>query len=134
MEPMLEVIIAMVNEQRVILSTVEFIKKLKKEGYEVYLFSNIGEKTFEKLKKKLPELFHYFDGIVVAEQQDDWIQKPYPAAFAKFLARFGLKAHECIFIDNNHKNIKTALNEGFYPILYQAPDQLTYELKAIEIL
>jgi len=133
MKPMLEVIIAMMNEQRVIPSTVKFIKKLKKEGYEVYLFSNIGEKTFEKLEKKFPEIFRYFDGIVVAEQQDDWIQKPYPAAFAKFLARFGLKAHECIFIDNNRQNIKMALIEGFFPILYQSPSQLKHELLALEL-
>lgn len=134
LEPFIDVTIAMMNEQKIIQATFELIKKLKKDGYELYLFSNIGEKTFDKLKRKFPEIFHYFDGIVVTEQQDDWIQKPYPQAFTKFLTRCGLKPEECIFIDNNHNNIKTALNEGFYSILFQSPQQLLHELIAMKIL
>jgi HAD superfamily hydrolase (TIGR01509 family) len=134
LEPFVEVTIAMMNEQKIINSTFEVIKKLKQKGFKLYLFSNIGEKTFAQLEKKFPLLFSYFDGIVVAENHDDWIQKPSPAAFAKFLSRFDLKADECIFIDNSLRNITTAFDEGMYPILFQSPDQLLHELVTLHIL
>lgn len=134
LEPFIEIIIAIMNEQKIIQPTVQLMQRLKAHGYDLYLFSNIGEKTFIELEKKLPNLFDLFDGIVITQEQDNWIQKPYPSAFAKFLSRFNLTARDCIFIDNSHSNVKTALDEGMYPILFKSPAQLFHELNQLNIL
>ncbi|MGE0207036.1 MAG: HAD family hydrolase [Candidatus Babeliales bacterium] len=132
--PFIDVTIAMMNEQKPVKGTIDCIKKLKEHGYKVYLFSNIGEKTFEQLEKKFPVLFSYFNGIVVVQQHDNWIQKPSAASFQKFLKQSHLQAEQCVFIDNSTKNVTTAFYEGFHPILFRSPAQLMHELVHLNIL
>lgn len=134
LSPFIKVIITMMNEQQPINQTVEIIETLKSNGYKLYILSNIGEQTLQQLQKKLPELFNHFNGIAFVEQQDNWIQKPYPQAFEKFLTTFNLQSSECIFIDNSKKNIASATNHGFYGILYTSPKKLLDELTALHAL
>ncbi len=134
LSPFIEVVITMMNEQRPIDRTVKIIETLKRNGYKLYMFSNIGEQTLQQLQKKLPTLFNYFDGIVCVEQQDDWIQKPSGQAFEKFLTTFNLQSSECIFIDNSKKNIASAATHGFHGILYTSPQKLFDELTALHAL
>ena len=54
-----------------------FIERLKQAGYEIYLLSNIGAGFFEDLRKKLPaDLFEPFDGFYLANEKDDYANKP----------------------------------------------------------
>ena len=134
LSPFIEVVITMMNEQRPINLTVEIIETLKRNGYKLYMFSNIGEQTLQHLQKKLPELFSYFDGIVFVEQQDNWVQKPSTKAFEKFLTTFNLQPSACIFIDNSKKNIASAATHGLHGILYTSPKKLLDDLVALNAL
>lgn len=134
LKPLVDIIILLENQQYLIKPTFEIIRQLKKNGYTLYLFSNIGEKTFDQFKKNYCSIIELFDGFVVAEQQDNWIQKPQPEAFKKFAATFNVNPRDCVFIDNNKKNISTARSQGFNALLYQSPKKLKLDLQAINAL
>ena len=88
---------------------IELIKNLKLRGYKIYLLSNINEHTFINVKKS--GLFDIVDGYVLSYKEHQ--VKPYVAIYETLLNRYELKASECLFIDDNEKNIKTAQELGF---------------------
>lgn len=88
---------------------IELIKNLKLQGYRIYLLSNINEHTFINVEKS--GLFNIVDGYVLSYKEHQ--VKPYVAIYETLLNRYELMASECLFIDDNEKNIKTAQELGF---------------------
>ena len=88
---------------------IELIKNLKLQGYRIYLLSNINEHTFINVEKS--GLFDIVDGYVLSYKEHQ--VKPYVAIYETLLKRYELMASECLFIDDNEKNIKTAQELGF---------------------
>ena len=88
---------------------IELIKNLKLQGYKIYLLSNINEHTFINVEKS--GLFNIVDGYVLSYKEHQ--VKPYVAIYETLLNRYELMASECLFIDDNEKNIKTAQELGF---------------------
>lgn len=88
---------------------IELIKNLKLRGYKIYLLSNINEHTFINVEKS--GLFDIVDGYVLSYKEHQ--VKPYVAIYETLLNRYELMASECLFIDDNEKNIKTAQELGF---------------------
>lgn len=84
------------------------IKKLKEKSYSIYLLSNINEYTYNFVKKS--GLFDIVDGYVLSYQEHQI--KPYVSIYNTLLNRYKLNPSECIFIDDNEKNIKTANDLG----------------------
>lgn len=88
---------------------IELIKNLKLQGYRIYLLSNINEHTFINVEKS--GLFDIVDGYVLSYKEHQ--VKPYVAIYETLLNRYELMASECLFIDDNEKNIKAAQELGF---------------------
>ena len=88
---------------------IELIKNLKLQGYRIYLLSNINEHTFINVEKS--GLFDIVDGYVLSYKEHQ--VKPYVAIYETLLNRYELMASECLFIDDNEKNIKTAQELSF---------------------
>ena len=88
---------------------IELIKNLKLQGYRIYLLSNINEHTFINVEKS--GLFDIVDGYVLSYKEHQ--VKPYVAIYETLLNRYELMASECLFIDDNEKNIKTAQELDF---------------------
>lgn len=55
--------------------------------------------------------------------------KPGKAAFEKLLSDSGLKAEECIYVDNQESNIATAKSVGVKAILFTDAEELEKNLK-----
>ena len=53
------------------------IENLKLKGYKVYIFSNIGKETYNKLMQPYQSLFEYFDGIHYVHADNNWLAKPH---------------------------------------------------------
>lgn len=85
-------------------NVLNLIKKLKEKSYSIYLLSNINEYTYNFVKKS--GLFDIVDGYVLSYQEHQI--KPYVSIYNTLLNRYKLIPSECIFIDDNIKNIKTA--------------------------
>lgn len=116
------------NCQIPIKQSVDIIKDLKKAGYKVYVLSNIGEHSLGILKNKFPEVFSYFDGIMGTKNEDDYIQKPNPLAFEKYLTKFEQDKEKLIFIDDQMKNVLSAKNCGISAIIFTSPYNLRKRL------
>lgn len=67
---------------------VKLLQDLKSQNYTLLIFSNIGEQSISILKHKYPEIFNLFAGELVASASDNYLSKPQPAAFNKFLDKF----------------------------------------------
>lgn len=82
----------------------EVIRKLKKNGYNLYLLSNVSQ-DFHQFKHVIPGL-SYFDGLFLSS---DWkLIKPDPEIYKLFFKKFSLTPEECFFIDDLPQNIKSA--------------------------
>lgn len=84
------------------------IQKLKDNNYKIYLLSNINSHTYNHIKDN--KLFNLVDGYVFSYIEHQ--VKPYVGIYNTLLERYKLIPQECLFIDDNIKNIKTANELG----------------------
>ena len=98
----------------VIEGTYKLIKKLKKDGYKLYLLSNVSKKYGDD--KDEFEFLKDFDGFVFSGAVK--MMKPDRKIYEYTLDTFNLKAEECIFIDDREENIKGAEKCGIKGFLF----------------
>ena len=89
---------------------VEIAKMLKKNGYEIFVLSNMANPTYQYFKND--EFFSLCSGIVISAQEH--VKKPDEKVYRLLLDRYNLKAEECLFIDDDDsgENYKTANKIG----------------------
>ena len=87
------------------------MKQLKEKGYKIFILSNTGVKMAERLKTA-SNVFNIVDGYILSNEVHQ--VKPYPSIFQSLLTKYRLKPDECIFIDDNSKNVKTAERLGIH--------------------
>ena len=93
--------------------TVQIVNDLKEKGYKLYLLSNFHSLAFENIYSKY-DFFKCFDGGVISYKEN--LLKPESEIYTKLLDTYGLKAKECLFIDDTLENIHTADLLGFNTI------------------
>ncbi len=81
---------------------------LHSKGYPLYLLSNAGQQ-FHTYSEKIPA-FRYLSGIALSS--DLKLMKPGPEIFHWLLSTYGLKAEECLFIDDAPANVEGAQAVG----------------------
>jgi len=96
----------------------ELIPLLKARGQRVYLLTNAPH-AFHREKHRLPYL-RLFDGVLAS--CDVGMLKPDPEIYRAFLRRFGLRAGECLFIDDVRANIEGAARVGIAGHCYEERD------------
>ena len=94
---------------------ITFIKACKKQGHKVYVLSNWDIESFKLLKKKYPQLFNLFDGIVISGKSKSL--KPSPTIYTTLLAKYALDPRHCWFIDDQQENVSAACSMGIKGIL-----------------
>lgn len=85
----------------------DLLNKLKVNGYKIYLLSNINPYTYDFIKEN-SNLFTIVDGYVLSYQIH--MVKPYRGIYEELLKKYSLIPNETLFIDDNVRNIKTALS------------------------
>ena len=106
--------------------TVEILKQLKQSGnYKIYALTNWSAETFPIAQQKY-DFLNWFDGVVVSGTER--MRKPNPAFFQILLDRYNLTAEEVLFIDDNFRNVKSALNMGVDSIHFISSEELRAEL------
>jgi putative hydrolase of the HAD superfamily len=81
--------------------TMEIGKLLKKNGYNIYILSNMAKATFEYFSSKY-DFFDIIDGAVVSGYEG--IKKPEHKIFELLLERYSLVPDECLLIDDDDTN------------------------------
>ena len=89
-------------------NVIDIKKELKEKDYKIYLLSNINSHTYNHIKDN--KLFNLVDGYVFSYIEHQ--VKPYVGIYNTLLERYKLIPQECLFIDDNIKNIKTANELG----------------------
>ena len=85
------------------------IKKLKTNGFKLYLLSNINKHTHNIIKTN--DLFNHINGYVFSYIEHQ--VKPNASIYKTLINKYNLNPSETLFIDDNIKNIDTAKKMGF---------------------
>ncbi|MCM1569729.1 MAG: HAD family phosphatase [Roseburia sp.] len=107
---------------------IPWIKQLKAEGYGVWYLSNFSHKA----KTQCPDSLSFLplmDGGILSYQEK--LVKPNPQIYRRLLSRYGLKAEECVFLDDTPINVEAARREGIYGIVFRNRQQAEEELRAL---
>lgn len=86
----------------------DLVKRLKENGYGIYLLSNASS-DFHERRKGIPAL-ELFDGVVISA--DYKLLKPEKEIYLTLFEKFSLMPEECYFIDDVQKNIDGARAAG----------------------
>lgn len=109
----------------------DLVTRLKGEPEtRIYGLTNWSMETFPKARQRFGVL-RLIDDYVVSG--DAGMVKPNPAIFRLLLDRFGLRAEECIFIDDNPANVEAASGLGLRGILFRDASQLEETIRALPV-
>lgn len=109
---------------------VSWIQSLQERGYKVYLLSNYPEKLFTMHAENGSFPFLPFvDGRVVSAFEKKI--KPDADIYECLMERYGLKAEECVFIDDRPENVQGAVNIGMQGICLKSYEQASSQLQAM---
>lgn len=109
---------------------IPWIQELKQKGYQVYYLSNFARKAHAQCMDSLAFL-PLMDGGILSYQ--DKVIKPGQEIYKLLLTRYGLKAKECVFLDDTLKNVEAARALGFQGIHFTSREQALLELKAMGV-
>lgn len=102
-------------------------RKLKEEGYTLYLASNFNERVYA-LAERL-SLFKMCSGHIFSFEEK--IVKPAPEFFARLCDRYNLKYEECAFVDDLPQNVSGAKSLGIRGFVYaDNADEIYKEIKS----
>jgi epoxide hydrolase-like predicted phosphatase len=95
---------------------VNVAQELKDKGIRVLVLSNNFVERSKYYKQNFGFLDHLFEKVYYSWETG--FVKPDKAAFEKVLSDTGLKAEECIYVDNQQNNVDTAKSLGMNTILF----------------
>lgn len=102
-----------------------------KNKYKMYGLTNWSAETLPKVYQ-MYSFFDMLDGIVVSGEEK--LTKPDKRIYEVLLARYNLKASECLFIDDNKENIDAANRMGFQTIHFTKGVNLKLKIQELNIL
>lgn len=98
----------------------EVVNRLRQRGLTTVLITNMNTFHAQYIRQHYPELMSSFDYKIISCEEG--IVKPNPEAWVRPLDRIGLKAEECVFIDDHPPNIKVACSLGISGWHYNVTD------------
>ena len=104
---------------------IPWVKELKAKGFQILVLSNFSQKALRECWHGL-DFLPYVDGGILSYR--DGVIKPDPAIYKLLLGRYGLKAEECVFLDDIQSNLDTAAGLGIHTILFRSLKQAQEEL------
>ena len=105
----------------------KIVKELKENGYRVGILSNTNVTDVEVHRKRGD--YSLFSPLIFSCEIG--YRKPGIKIYRIALKRLGIKAGECIFIDNKRGNLITARLLGMKTILFKSPSQLRKDLERL---
>ncbi|MBA5628647.1 HAD family hydrolase [Moheibacter lacus] len=110
--------------------TVDILFELKKK-YKMYGLTNWSAETFPIALDRF-EFFQVFDGILVSGKER--LIKPDEKIFERMMEKFNLKPENCLFIDDNLKNVEASRQFGIETIHFINPEDLKAKLDEFGML
>ena len=107
----------------------ELLAELDSAGVPLFAITNFSGEFFPPFRIKYPDMFDRFRDIVVSG--DEKMMKPDAAIYRLALDRFGLRAGEAVFVDDNADNVAGAAALGIHAILFTGEPALRTELAGL---
>jgi 2-haloacid dehalogenase len=107
--------------------TVAILQELRENGTELHALTNWSAEKFPIARERYAFLT-WFESILVSGEHG--LIKPDPEIFALLLGRIGRKAADCIYIDDNPRNVEASAALGFDAVRFASPEQLRRDLVA----
>jgi HAD superfamily hydrolase (TIGR01509 family) len=108
---------------------ISLIKRLRKK-YKVFALTNHTREFFGFLREKYG-LDTLFDGIFTSYGMR--LAKPDPKIHEVMFREIGMKAGECVFIDDEEEDIETSVKLGMKSILHENAKKTEKELRKIGV-
>lgn len=102
------------------------VQRLKVAGYRVFGLTNWSSETFPLVRDKYP-IFSLMEGMVVSGEEH--LLKPSAAIYNCLLERYGLRAEESLFVDDNLANVEGARAVGMQGVQFISAEELERTLK-----
>ena len=99
----------------------EYIKTLQKQGYKLYLLTNITEDSYNYIND-LININSVFDGGIYSYQEH--IIKPDKRIYNLLIDKYSLKKLETIFFDDKEKNVISAINQGISSYVFKSIEDI----------
>lgn len=107
---------------------IELLHTLKRDGYKVYILSNMPEEIHLELVR-LHDFFAHPEGQLFSYQVK--AIKPQPQIYEALLKMYHLKPEESLFIDDRVDNVVAAERLGIKSIQCTAPSQVRQQIAAL---
>ncbi|MBQ6891211.1 MAG: HAD family phosphatase [Clostridia bacterium] len=108
----------------------DLVRELSRNGYGIYVLSNAGL-SLRQYWPRLPGA-DCFRGVVVSAEEK--LLKPQKEIFDTLLARYGLEAERCVFVDDLPANCEGAVNAGLHGCIFRGDvKQLRADLRRMGI-
>lgn len=102
----------------------ELLCRLKDGGCRLYGLSNWSYKVYEVIRKY--PIFSLLDGMVISSEVH--LLKPDVRIYQCLMEKYGLKAEECVFIDDRKENVEAARSIKMQGIVFVDALQLRCDL------
>ena len=106
----------------------DWIKELKARGYRILYLSNYSEFIMD-IRWDVLNFLPLMDGGIFSCYEG--MIKPDPAIFKRLFDRYDLDPKECVFIDDNADNIRTAGSLGLNTVHFKGYETAREELEDI---
>lgn len=113
-----------------ITKNVEIAKKLKQNGYHLYLLSNFHKVAFDQMIHKY-DFFQLFDGQIISSHVH--LLKPNKDIYIALLNKYDLQPQDCLFIDDTRINTLAAMSIRIKTIYLPYQNDLKQELTKLNI-
>ena len=108
--------------------TMDWLKSYKDSGYKVYYLSNFSYKAETQCPGSL-SFIPMMDGGILSYKVK--MTKPDPKIYELLLSTYGLKAEECIFIDDTLRNVEAAEKLGIHGVRFLSQKDAAAEVQKI---
>lgn len=109
----------------------EWIRAMKKAGYQVYILSNYGSWTYEKTKENALNFLEDVDGAIFSYEVKQI--KPNSEIFQSLFTKYSLQAEESVFLDDLPVNIEGAKAVGMHGIVFADLEEALVELEKLGV-
>lgn len=111
--------------------TVEILAELRERRTPLYALTNWSHETFPIARPRFPFL-DWFEAIVVSGEVQ--LVKPDARIYRHLLDAHGLRAEDCVFIDDSPANVAGAEAVGIAALHFQSPERLRQDLIELKLL
>jgi 2-haloacid dehalogenase len=110
----------------------ELVDELHARGVPLYAITNFSHEFWPPFRAREAAMFDRFRDIIVSGEEK--LVKPDSAIYALALQRFGLRAADAVFIDDNEANVTAAAKVGLHALHFTDEPTLRRQLTGLGLL